>query len=143
MPRLPPIKSPLNGKRQEVSKLKQNSGASCARRDTMDSIDFFTRSGQLWARNSIATEPFRIKGVNWYGMEMFDNPVLGGLTKQSLDTMLDFVSAQGFNAIRLAVSAKNVLNGNTLVPSVNQEENPEMFGLTYLQQLDYIINAAS
>ena len=35
----------------------------------MDSIDFFTRSGQLWARNSIATEPFRIKGVNWFGFE--------------------------------------------------------------------------
>ena len=101
-------------------------------------VEFEARNGTIFAN----LEPFKIKGINWYGMEGHDG-VLGGLTKRRLEDLLDFVEAKGFNAIRLAVSAWNVISGEHLFPDVSRGENWDMVGMNYLQQLDYIINECS
>ena len=101
-------------------------------------VEFEARNGTIFAN----LEPFKIKGINWHGMEGHDG-VLGGLTKRRLEDLLDFVEAKGFNAIRLAVSAWNVISGEHLFPDVSRGENWDMVGMNYLQQLDYIINECS
>jgi len=101
-------------------------------------VEFEARNGTIFAN----LEPFKIKGINWYGMEGQDG-VLGGLTKRRLEDMLDFVQAKGFNAIRLAVSAWNVIAGKHIFPDVSEGANWDMVGMNYLQQLDYIINECS
>eukprot|EP00966_Prymnesium_polylepis_P159183 3678951-Prymnesium_polylepis.1 len=85
-------------------------------------------------------QPFYIKGVNWFGMEDTHGS-LGGLGYRPLNDILDFLTTNSFNAVRLPVSVVNVLNGDTFMPLyVHETFNQDLASLSYLEMLDEIVD---
>ena len=66
-------------------------------------IDFYA-----WRRHAARERAgLHIKGANWFGTEE-QHAVLYGLEKRSLDDLLAFLAANGFNALRLLFNHEHV-----------------------------------
>jgi endoglucanase len=83
-----------------------------------------------------------IKGANWFGLETPDG-VLHGLWSVSLDSILGFLSANKFNALRLPVSVDLVEKLKTFkVDSSpahpNASANPDLMNMTIEAFLDHV-----
>ncbi|WP_319428522.1 Calx-beta domain-containing protein [Mycobacterium sp. RTGN5] len=85
-------------------------------------------------------KPVQISGVNWFGAEG-SNGVPDGLWTRSYKDMIDQMSAQGFNTIRLPYSSE-MLHTTSAPSGINYNLNPDLQGLSRLQVLDQIINYA-
>ena len=86
---------------------------------------------------------FHVKGINWWGSETA-NAVPGGLTHRTMDELLDFVSEQGFNAVRLLLNHHSVLvNGKINQGAFDEGMNPELVDLRYRDMLELVVNKAA
>jgi len=82
-------------------------------------------------------KPVQISGVNWFGAEN-TNGVPDGLWTRNYKDMIDQMSAQGFNTIRIPYSS-DMLHNTSAPSGINYALNPELQGLSRLQVLDQII----
>ena len=71
----------------------------------MKGIDFSSFAGLLLADG----RPFQFKGITWPGAET-EHGLVFGLAQQKLEFFVDFVSAEGFNALRLPFAHRSVLD---------------------------------
>lgn len=81
----------------------------------------------------------RLTGVSWFGMET-QNYAPYGLANRSLASLLDQVKSLGFNVIRLPFS--NQLFDAGSKPNIGGTQNSGLEGLTGLQLMDKIVQAA-
>ncbi|SBS75523.1 Glycoside hydrolase family 5 [uncultured Mycobacterium sp.] len=81
--------------------------------------------------------PVQISGVNWFGAESA-NGVPDGLWTRNYKDMIDQMSAQGFNTIRIPYSSE-MLHTTAAPSGINYSLNPDLQGLSRLQVLDQII----
>ena len=82
---------------------------------------------------------FRIKAVNWFGLET-SNCAPHGLWQISLDSGMAQIASFGFNTIRLPYS-NGCVNG-TLANSIDTGKNPTLADKTGLQVMDAVIASA-
>jgi aryl-phospho-beta-D-glucosidase BglC (GH1 family) len=81
--------------------------------------------------------PVQISGVNWFGAEG-SNGVPDGLWTRNYKDMIDQMSAQGFNTIRIPYSSE-MLHNSAAPSGINYSLNPDLQGLSRLEVLDQII----
>ncbi|NTY61545.1 cellulase family glycosylhydrolase [Mycolicibacterium sphagni] len=82
-------------------------------------------------------KPVQISGVNWFGAEG-SNGVPDGLWTRNYKDMIDQMSAQGFNTIRIPYSSE-MLHTSAAPSGINYALNPDLQGMSRLQVLDQII----
>ena len=82
-----------------------------------------------------------IKGLSWFGFEG-DNAVADGLWQHSVDSYLDFLVANHFNALRLPLALNNVLNNPVPSRSMVSAE-PRFVGEDSLWLLEMIVMRAA
>jgi endoglucanase len=85
-------------------------------------------------------EEFTIRAVNWFGMET-SNCAPHGLWQISLDQAMDQIASFGFNTIRLPYSSECL--AGAAVSGVDSRLNPGLQGMTPLQVLDRVVDAAA
>ena len=69
---------------------------------------------------------------------------LHGLWCKPFSSLIDFISANGFNALRIPVSGELIEGFDTLTPdNIDFLQNPELKGKTAGQQLDFCIRGAA
>eukprot|EP00899_Mesostigma_viride_P027047 jgi/Mesvir1/7527/Mv19276-RA.1 len=101
-------------------------------------LDIRAEAGQLQVGNIT----LHVKGTNWFGFEESD-AVLHGLWSVSMDSILDFVSSNGFNALRIPLAGDNLLSNPRYRGSVNLGLNPELRNTTMLDVLDLLVKKAA
>ena len=82
-----------------------------------------------------------IKGLSWFGFEG-DNAVADGLWQHSVDSYLDFLVANQFNALRMPLALNNVLNNPVPSHSMVSAE-PRFVGEDSLWLLEMIVMRAA
>ena len=82
-----------------------------------------------------------IRGVNWRGTEEGPYPPTG-LDKHDLDWYLDFLAANGINAIRLPFNHQDVLENRPLLLDNAHFADETWRSLTYVEMLGEIASAA-
>ena len=130
------------------------------------SINFYSRGGALFASNSLRTDEFRIKGLNWvragrppflpcsafarrscvphlaqFGAEG-KGACVDGLWQRPVSAYLDVAKSLGFNALRLPVAVDNV-NSDPLLDKWSLTADPELRGLRSLDVLETVISQAA
>lgn len=116
-------------------------GCFVARKNTLDVLNVSMRVlspddpkgfNFTLARNKVALNgiPLNIKGVNWYGFENA-NMVPEGLYANSMETYFKFLSAHGFNAIRMPFSAEFAMHFDNANAKVGT--NPSIVKPTYFK----------
>ena len=75
-------------------------------RAMLKSVVVDVKDGQLFANGQT---PVSIKGVNWRGPESGPKPP-NGLQHHPLDWYFSFLTSNGFNAIRLSVNLRDVID---------------------------------
>ncbi|TMW64638.1 hypothetical protein Poli38472_011518 [Pythium oligandrum] len=109
--------------------------------------DYQSKNGRLYAVSSNGTEvPFRVKGVNWFGMET-DLAVPFGLWENQMNgttayEVAAFLSRNKFNAVRIPISIENVLNNNAPKEGVvNKASNRALNLKNYITTLQSIVQS--
>jgi endoglucanase len=87
-------------------------------------------------------DDFTIRAVNWFGMET-SNCAPHGLWQISLDQAMDQMASFGFNTIRLPYSSECLAGTAAAVSGVDGRLNPRLPGLTPLQIMDRVVDAAA
>ena len=84
---------------------------------------------------------FSLKGTSWFGLETPDQS-LQGLWQVSIEHVLDFLAANGFNFLRVPFSAQLVVTGlDTAHPTnLNSSANPALAGKSSGAQLDRLFS---
>ena len=82
----------------------------------------------------------RVTGVNWFGLET-DTFAPHGLWARRYTDMLDQIVAAGFNTIRLPYS-NQLLEPGSKPKGIDEQQNPELSGLSGLELLDRVVDAA-
>ena len=110
-------------------------------------MELFSRNSRL---ENTAGSRVNLKGLNWFG---FETPVVvaHGLWCRNLESILDWMKSQGFNALRipfacdfaLDLDGKQPVNPDGSGPAIDYKLNPALIGMSSGQVLDYIVNAAA
>ncbi|ELR13416.1 cellulase (glycosyl hydrolase family 5) subfamily protein [Acanthamoeba castellanii str. Neff] len=102
-------------------------------------LNFTSEAGKLWVNG----QRFHLKGTSWFGFETAACTV-HGLWANSYTFFLDFLAAQGFNAIRLPFHLELVLNEKS-PNGINYGAgaNADLQGLNSLQVMDKVIQGAA
>lgn len=100
-------------------------------------LNFTSEKGALWVNGN----SFKLKGASWFGFETSNN-VVHGLWAQSYTFFLDFLASNGFNAIRMPFYLGLAINDAT-PNSIDYSSNADLQGLSSLQVMDTIIEAAA
>jgi endoglucanase len=79
-------------------------------------------------------------GVNWFGFET-SNYAPHGLWTRNMEQMLDQMKSKGYNSIRLPF-ANAMLKAGVMPSGIDFSKNPSLQGLTALQVMDKLIEAA-
>ena len=79
--------------------------------------------------------------MNWFGSES-EARVPRGLNHRSLGELMEFVQANGFNALRVTFSLQNV-ESNELTPSSAAAHSVELAGTDYVGMLEAIVAMAA
>ena len=87
-----------------------------------------------------ASQPIRIAGVNWFGMET-NTYAPHGLSARGYRSMLDQIKAQGYNTIRLPYS-NQLFDAGSVPNGIDFAKNPDLAGLAGLQVMDRIVDYA-
>jgi endoglucanase len=85
-----------------------------------------------------------IRGISWWGMQAVQR-VPEGLHRRTLESIVDQIDKLGFNLIRVPFSNDAVADGSMPMPLGGVDSlaaNPDMAGLTSLEVLDKVIEAA-
>lgn len=98
----------------------------------------FTASRGLVLLNG---KKLHVKGVSWFGFEG-DNAIADGLWQHSVDSYLDFLVANQFNALRMPLAFNNVLLNPRPLKSMLSAE-PSFLGKTSLALLEKIVIRAA
>ncbi len=85
-------------------------------------------------------KPFRIRAVNWFGMET-SNCAPHGLWQISLDAGMTQIASFGFNAIRLPFS-NQCIEQTTPVTGIDPSKNPTLQNKTPIQIMDAVVVSA-
>lgn len=95
IPMLPPIRGALQPGRQRPA------------------ADYFTYGAEIfttaWLDEDGMPSRVRIRGASWFGLET-ETCMLGGAPSRDIESIAEWLQAQGFNAIRLPVAADAILN---------------------------------
>ncbi|HLV57831.1 MAG TPA: glycoside hydrolase family 5 protein [Natronosporangium sp.] len=83
-----------------------------------------------------------LTGVNWFGFET-DAYAPHGLWSRNYEDMLDQIRDSGFNTIRLPYSNELFESGNTPGKAIDYSLNPDLKGLSGLDLMDRIVEAAT
>jgi endoglucanase len=98
--------------------------------------NYSAREGKLFFGGS----EVKIRGINWFGLNTGTHCV-HSLWSTGLAEYISVLKNSGFNAVRLVLSAKVMLNLNSLaVNSVSEALNPGMSGMTVGQHLDDLVS---
>ncbi|WPF87976.1 cellulase family glycosylhydrolase [Cyanobacterium aponinum AL20118] len=84
--------------------------------------------------------PFRISGVNWFGLET-SNFTPHGLWARNYRDMMDQMRDLGYNTIRLPFS-NQLFDSGSVPNSINYSLNPDLQGLNGLQIMDKVVDYA-
>jgi endoglucanase len=99
-------------------------------------MEFFAKSGSIYLNNNKVS----LKGINYYGFET-EIYALQGLWAVSLHSILDFLKANKFNAMRVPISLEAIFGLDTIkCKSINTTVNPEMVGWTAGKLLDTLVS---
>ncbi len=101
--------------------------------------EFFAKNGAILDQSN---KRIRLKGINYFGFET-DISCPHGLWSVSLESLLDFIKVNNFNATRVPISLAAVLNMENLVPKgINTTANPNLqnAALTVAKLLDLFIH---
>lgn len=85
-------------------------------------------------------DPVHLAGISWFGFET-GNYALHGLWERSLESFLDQIAGLGFNLVRVPFS-NQLFDPSSTPNSIDFTQNPELEGLSGLQILDHLIDAA-
>jgi chitinase len=85
-------------------------------------------------------KPVQLSSVNWFGAES-TNLVPHGLWTRNYKDMIDQMSDQGFNTIRLAYSSE-MLHTTAKPSGIDYYQNPDLQGLSAIQVMDKIVDYA-
>ncbi len=97
---------------------------------------YTARGGKIYFGGS----EIKIRGINWFGLNTGTHCV-HSLWSTGLDEYISVLKRTGFNAVRLVLSAKVMLNLDSLaVSSVNEALNPGVSGMTAGQHLDDLVD---
>jgi len=100
--------------------------------------EFFAKNGVIVDQKNARVF---LKGINYFGFET-NISCPHGIWSVSLDTLLDFIKRNQFNAIRVPISLQAVLTMETLKPqSINTSANPSLAdsNLTVAKLLDTFV----
>lgn len=102
-------------------------------------LDITSEDGALWLNG----QRIRIKGVSVSGFE--STKIVHGLWATNINSLLDFIKNNGFNAIRLAFAGDAVLTPNAMpaLDDIDFSINPDLVGLNSLQIFDLIVNRSA
>ena len=81
-----------------------------------------------------------VKGVSWFGFEG-DNAILDGLWQYPIESYLDFLEKNQFNALRLPLALNNILS-NPVPSSSMLTAEPALMGKTSLHMLEHVVGLA-
>lgn len=95
-----------------------------------------TKNGEIYVNNTI---PYRIRGVNWHGIET-NCKVPHGLWLNKVSFYLDILNANKFNSVRLPVSYEVMNNLDQPVLQSCLTSNPELEHLSVGDFLDYFMD---
>ncbi|EFM08879.1 glycoside hydrolase family 5 [Paenibacillus curdlanolyticus YK9] len=84
--------------------------------------------------------PAIFNGLNWFGFETA-NYSPHGLWSYSLNSVMDQIKAHGYNLIRLPYS-NQMFDAGSMPTSLNTTTNPDLLGLTPIQLMDRVVQAA-
>lgn len=96
---------------------------------------FTTKNGQILQNNN----PITIKGINWFGFELYNVYCIQGLDYISLTDGLTFLKSNGFNAIRLPFSPQTLYLTTYPQYTIDFVKNPTLMGKSTLQILDQFV----
>jgi endoglucanase len=83
-------------------------------------------------------KPIVLRGTNWFGTET-ETKCLHGLWSVSMQSVLDLIKANGFNALRVPFSCDFVASWDQPPSSINYGANPDLAGLNAGQVLDRLV----
>ena len=80
--------------------------------------------------------------ISWFGFEG-DSAVVDGLWKRPVEAYIDFLAndPRGFNALRLPLAYNNIVR-NPTPPAEMLSAEPDALGLSHLQILELVVQAA-
>ncbi len=97
--------------------------------------NYSARDSKIYSSGS----EIKIRGINWFGLNTGTHCV-HSLWSTGLDEYISVLKSSGFNAVRLVLSAKVMLNLDSLaVNSVSEALNPGVSGMTAGQHLDDLV----
>nr|CCA19804.1 cell 5A endo1 putative [Albugo laibachii Nc14] len=109
--------------------------------------NYVSKNGKLYAIADNGTEvPFKIKGINWFGMEQL-NAIPFGLWQNAdngttVYQIASFLSSYKFNSIRLPLMIQHILMNQAPNPTlINRSENRAISIRSYFSLLKSIIKA--
>ncbi len=85
-------------------------------------------------------QPVKIAGVNWFGLET-PNYCPHGLWARNWQDMMNQMKSLGFTTIRLPFS-NQLFDPGSMPNSIDQNQNPDLIGLTGIQIMDRVITYA-
>ncbi len=99
------------------------------------SMEFYAKDKNIYLGN----QKVNIKGLNWFGMET-DAYCPHALWQVSISSLFDFITKNGFNAIRLPFTTEFALGLDTLkCTTINYSLNPQMKDWTAGQMMDFML----
>lgn len=102
-------------------------------------LEFSAQHGKIHLNG----QPVSLRGINWFGFELVDNHP-HALWANSLQAYVDIIKHNGFNAVRLTMSAETMLNlDSAKALNINKDLNPALGGpnVTAGAVLDALVGA--
>lgn len=101
-------------------------------------LEFKGTDGRLFCNG----QPFMLVGVNWFGSEAYNGPP-GGLDKHSVEWFMDFLKANGFNAIRFLFTHEYVLKNDVVEAPAGEGPGGLLFQVRYVDMFGALARAAA
>ncbi len=120
----------------KIPQMNSTNGSSSSSESGGAVVGFTAKGGKIYNGDT----EIKINGINWFGMNTSSYSV-HSLWSTSLDEYVSILKRSGFNVVRLVLSAKAMLNLDTLmINSVSEALNPDLVGKTVGQHLDDLID---
>ena len=94
-------------------------------------IEFHAADGVVYAKG----RPFLFKGLSWWGAEG-PTGVVQGLEYNTIDFFFEFMSAEGFNTVRLPITLLSVL-ANPKLSDESLQSSPAIYNKHYVDAVGH------